>query len=85
MGENFLLGYNFPDKVISMNGTPYSFSTDAQNLGSGQNGNQWGPNFNLSSPVAGDRMLFYFDGTRFVPSHVRTYAGAGGKTYLTID
>jgi hypothetical protein len=85
LGENIILGYNFTNHAISMNGTGYNFGTDAQNSGSGQNANQWGPNFNLSQPATGDRILFYFDGTRFVPSHIRTYLGAGGKTYLTID
>jgi hypothetical protein len=85
LGENVALGYNFTNHAISMNGTGYNFGTDAQNSGSGQNANQWGPNFNLSQPATGDRILFYFDGTRFVPSHVRTFVGAGGKTYLTID
>jgi hypothetical protein len=85
LGENIILGYNFTNHAISMNGTGYNFGTDAQNSGSGQNANQWGPNFNLSQPATGDRILFYFDGTRFVPSHIRTYLGVGGKTYLTID
>ncbi|WP_396197388.1 beta strand repeat-containing protein [Flavobacterium sp.] len=84
LGENVALGYNFTNHTISMNGTGYNFGSNAQNSGSGQNANQWGPNFNLSQPATGDRILFYFDGTRFVPSRVRTFV-TGGKTYLTID
>ena len=64
---------------------PFNFNAAAQNGGSGQNANQWGSAFNQGAPVAGDRMMFFYDGTRWVPSHVHTYAGAGGKTYLTID
>jgi hypothetical protein len=83
--ELIVLGYGYTSKPIAMNSTLYNFYDQAQNSGSGENPNEWGVNFNQAVPQAGDRILFYFDGTRFVPSHIRTYAGAGGKTYLTID
>lgn len=70
--------------LINLHGTPFNFNENAQNLGMGENGNQWGWNFIQSSPQPGDRIIFFYDGTRFVMSHVHTYT-SGGKTYLTID
>jgi len=85
LGTDINIGYSNTTGLINIQGMPFNFNENAQNSGSGQNGSQWGSGFNQASPVAGDRMLFFFDGTRWVVSHVRTYAGAGGKTYLTID
>lgn len=85
LGNNTTIGYSNSTSLISLHGMPFNFNENAQNSGLGENGNEWGSGFNQGSPQAGDRMLFFYDGTRWVPSHVHTYAGAGGKTYLTID
>jgi hypothetical protein len=85
ISNSISMGLDNSTGLINLHGTPFNFNESSQNSGSGQNGTQWGPSFNQGSPQTGDRILFYFDGTRFVPSHVRTFVGAGGKTYLTID
>jgi len=79
------IGYSNTTGIINLQGMPFNFNEESQNHTGTASGSQWGSGFNQGAPVAGDRMLFYFDGTRWVPSHVHTYAGAGGKTYLTID
>jgi hypothetical protein len=83
-GININMGYSNTTGKIGIQGTPFNFNLSAQNLGMGENGNQWGWNFIQSSPQPGDRIIFFWDGTRFVMSHVHTYT-SGGKTYLTID
>jgi hypothetical protein len=83
-GININMGYSNTTGKIGLQGTPFNFNLSAQNLGMGENGNQWGWNFIQSSPQPGDRIIFFWDGTRFVMSHVHTYT-SGGKTYLTID
>jgi hypothetical protein len=85
ISENVIIGIPNTTGLINLQGTPFNFNENAQNLGMGQNGSQWGADFNQALPQPGDRVVFFWDGTRFVMSHVRTYAGAGGKTYLTID
>lgn len=85
LGGSISVGFSNTTDLISLHGMPFNFNENSQNGGSGANGSEWGSGFNQGAPVAGDRMLFFFDGTRWVPSHIHTYAGAGGKTYLTID
>jgi hypothetical protein len=84
ISENVIIGNPNTTGLINLQGTPFNFNENAQNLGMGENGNQWGWNFIQSSPQPGDRIIFFWDGTRFVMSHVHTYT-SGGKTYLTID
>ena len=84
LGSNINMGYSNTTGKINLQGTPFNFDENAQNLGMGENGSQWGWNFIQSSPQPGDRIIFFWDGTRFVMSHVHTYT-SGGKTYLTID
>jgi hypothetical protein len=84
ISENVTIGIPNTTGLINLHGTPFNFNENAQNLGMGENGSQWGWNFIQSSPQPGDRIIFFWDGTRFVMSHVHTYT-SGGKTYLTID
>jgi hypothetical protein len=84
LGTNINIGYSNTTGLINIQGMPFNFNEEAQNGGSGANGSQWGSGFNQGSPQAGDRMLFFYDGTRWVPSHLHTRVISGYKC-LTID